>query len=69
MAGAACLVTPSMWYEGWPLVAVEAMGHGTPVVATDHGAFVEMVDDGETGPPFPARRLRRAGPGRPRSHE
>ena len=53
MAGAACLVTPSMWYEGWPLVAVEAMGHGTPVVATDHGAFPEMIDDGETGRLFP----------------
>ena len=53
MAGAACLVAPSMWYEGWPLVAVEAMGHGTPVVATDHGAFPEMIDDGETGRLFP----------------
>ena len=53
MAEAAVLVTPSMWYEGWPLVAVEAMGQGTPVVATDHGAFPEMVDDGETGRLFP----------------
>lgn len=53
MAGAAVLVTPSMWYEGWPLVAVEAMGHGTPVVATDHGAFPEMIDDGQTGRLFP----------------
>ncbi|WP_412060252.1 glycosyltransferase [Rubrivirga sp. IMCC45206] len=49
MGGAAMLVTPSTWYEGWPLVAVEAMGQGTPVVATDHGAFPEMVSDGDTG--------------------
>ena len=53
MGGAAVLVAPSMWYEGWPLVAVEAMGQGTPVVATDHGAFPEMIDDGETGRLFP----------------
>ncbi len=53
MGGAAVLVVPSMWYEGWPLVAVEAMGQGTPVVATDHGAFPEMIDDGETGRLFP----------------
>ncbi|WP_412068173.1 glycosyltransferase [Rubrivirga sp. IMCC43871] len=49
MGGAAMLITPSTWYEGWPLVAVEAMGQGTPVVATDHGAFPEMVSDGDTG--------------------
>ena len=49
MGGAAVLVAPSMWYEGWPLVAVEAMGQGTPVVATRHGAFPEMIDDGRTG--------------------
>lgn len=49
MGGAACLVTPSMWYEGWPLVAIEAMGQGTPVVATNHGAFPEMIVDGVSG--------------------
>ncbi|WP_420457143.1 glycosyltransferase [Rubrivirga sp.] len=49
VASAAVLVAPSTWYEGWPLVAVEAMGVGTPVVGTDHGAFPEMIVDGETG--------------------
>ncbi len=49
MSEAAVLVTPSMWYEGWPLVAIEAMGQGTPVVATDHGVFPEMIIDGVTG--------------------
>ncbi|PAP78820.1 hypothetical protein BSZ37_16735 [Rubrivirga marina] len=53
MATAGLLVAPSMWYEGWPLVAVEAMGVGTPVVATDHGAFSEMIEDGVTGRLFP----------------
>ena len=43
------LLAPSVWYEGWPLVAVEAMGMGTPVIATGHGAFLEMIVHGETG--------------------
>ena len=68
MGGAAVLVAPSMWYEGWPLVAVEAMGQGTPVVATDHGAFPEMIDDGATGRLFPPRRRGRAGRRRPLAH-
>ena len=49
MGEAAALVVPSKWYEGWPLVIVEAMGRGTPVVATDHGVFPEMIEDGVTG--------------------
>lgn len=53
MGQAAVLVTPSMWYEGWPLVAIEAMGQGTPVVATAHGAFNEMIVDGVTGALIP----------------
>ena len=53
MGHAACLVVPSTWYEGWPLVAIEAMGQGTPVVATAHGAFNEMVVDGVSGALIP----------------
>jgi len=49
MATADALVVPSLWYEGWPLVTVEAMGRGTPVVASGHGPFPEIVADGETG--------------------
>lgn len=52
MGEAAALIVPSKWYEGWPLVIVEAMGRGTPVIATDHGVFPEMIDDGETGQLF-----------------
>ena len=39
MGEARLLVVPSKWYEGWPLVTVEAMGRGTPIIATNHGAF------------------------------
>ncbi|HXE44392.1 MAG TPA: glycosyltransferase family 4 protein [Conexibacter sp.] len=39
---------PSLW-EGMPLVILEAMHAGLPVVATDVGSVSEAVADGETG--------------------
>lgn len=48
-AGAAAVVTPSVWPEAFGLVVVEAMAAGVPVVASAHGAFLELVDDGVTG--------------------
>lgn len=48
-ARAAALVAPSEWLEGFGLVVVEAMAAGVPVVASGHGAFPELVDDGVTG--------------------
>ena len=46
-------VAPQRW-EGFGLTPLEAMACGVPVVATDVGAFPELVVDGETGAIVPA---------------
>jgi glycosyltransferase involved in cell wall biosynthesis len=45
---ARCLVVPST-YEGMPLVILEAMEAGLPIVATTVSGIPEVVVDGETG--------------------
>lgn len=42
------VVVPSRW-EGFGLVAAEAMRAGVPVIASDVGGLREIVDDGVTG--------------------
>jgi glycosyltransferase involved in cell wall biosynthesis len=43
------LVAPSTCYETFGLALVEAFACGTPVIASGHGAFAEIVQDGVTG--------------------
>ena len=49
LRSARALVVPSLWYENFPLVVVEAMAVGTPVIASRLGALSEIVRNGETG--------------------
>jgi glycosyltransferase involved in cell wall biosynthesis len=48
-ANARFVVVPSLCFEMCPLVIVEAMSHGLPVIASRIGGLVELVRDGDTG--------------------
>jgi glycosyltransferase involved in cell wall biosynthesis len=49
IAGARCLLIPSLVAETSSLVAMEAISSGTPVIAFSHGALPEVVDHRKTG--------------------
>ncbi|OAI04482.1 glycosyltransferase [Methylomonas methanica] len=49
MRQAKFLVMPSEWYEGFPMVLVEAFSRGLPVLASRLGGMAEIIEDGVTG--------------------
>jgi glycosyltransferase involved in cell wall biosynthesis len=49
MQAATVLVFPSLWYEGLPMVIVEAFAAGLPVIASDLGNMSSLVQHGRTG--------------------
>ncbi len=49
MGQARCILVPTLYFEPFGGVNVEAMFTGTPAITTDFGGFVETVDHGRTG--------------------
>jgi glycosyltransferase involved in cell wall biosynthesis len=49
MAKARFLVMNSTWYEGFPLVVVEAFAAGLPCLVPAIGSLNELIEDGATG--------------------
>jgi glycosyltransferase involved in cell wall biosynthesis len=54
MREARFLLLPSIWYEGFPIVIIEAFATGLHVIASRLGAMSEIVEDGRTGLQFTA---------------
>lgn len=47
--GVRALVVPSVWYEAFGIVCVEALSRGIPVIAADAGGLGEVITHNETG--------------------
>lgn len=48
------LIMPSTFYETFGRTIIEAFATGTPVIASNHGAMAEIIQDGKTGLLFTA---------------
>lgn len=48
-SGAIAVVCPTRYHEPFGVIAVEAMLHGRPVLASCFGAYHETIKEGETG--------------------
>jgi glycosyltransferase involved in cell wall biosynthesis len=49
MKRARFVIVPSLWYENFPMVMVEAFSCGAPVLCSRLGSMQEIVTDGATG--------------------
>ncbi|HXF78958.1 MAG TPA: glycosyltransferase [Usitatibacter sp.] len=52
--GARMLVVPSIWFDSFPTVGLEAMAHGIPVIGSRIGGLPEIVAEGVDGELFEA---------------
>jgi glycosyltransferase involved in cell wall biosynthesis len=43
------LLVPSTWYEGFPIVLLEAFAAGVPVIASRIGSLAEIIEPGQNG--------------------
>jgi glycosyltransferase involved in cell wall biosynthesis len=46
---ATAVVIPSIWHENCPLVALEAISYGTPIIAANTGGLSEIVNNSKAG--------------------
>ncbi len=53
MRRARVLLLPSLWYEGLPLVLIEAFSLGLPVVGTAHGNLASLIEPHHNGLLYP----------------
>ncbi|MCJ7826338.1 glycosyltransferase, partial [Patescibacteria group bacterium] len=49
LKNALALLFPIRWHEPFGLVMVESMACGTPVIATNFGSTLEVIEEGVTG--------------------
>lgn len=49
MTHAKAVIVPSLWYETFGMVVIEAYACRTPVIAADFGNVGDLVEDGRTG--------------------
>ena len=49
MARARCLLFPSLWYEGYPLVVADALRAGLPVIVSKSSVAASSIADGVSG--------------------
>jgi glycosyltransferase involved in cell wall biosynthesis len=49
MKHSVALVVPSIWFEGFPMVVLEAFASGTPVIASRIGSLAEVIEERVTG--------------------
>ena len=49
MKQARMLIVPSLWYEGFPMVVVEAYAAGCPVLVSNLGGLSSLIDHRRTG--------------------
>ena len=47
-----CVVVPSVWFEQFPMVVLEAMGRALPVIGSRIGGLPEIIEEGLTGSLF-----------------
>ena len=49
LKNALVLVLPSVWYEQFPMAALEGMALGVPLIVPNIGGWSSIVEDGENG--------------------